>query len=160
MGVGVSPIERDPKPYTHYIRLHDKRQWYLFHGVGRSVREWIEGREGEAQVEAAGSQAGAFEAKGEETGADTSSGEGAFAGGTSQRGIGLIELGGSNALIRSKSALLGEEERESILIFLKGSGGILDARRLNGCLGPPELEASDGPIENGGEGELEVVSEQ
>jgi hypothetical protein len=68
----------------------------------------------------------------------------------------MVEIRGGKGLIRSRGALLGEEEGEGVLIFLKGGGGVLDAGGLNGSFDPPELEALDGPIEKGGEGGREL----
>ena len=123
------------------------------------IREWVEGRERKAQVEAPGGEADAFKAEGEEASAEARERERAFAGGTSPGGIGLVELGGGNGLSGVRGALLFEEEGERVLIFLKGGGGVLDAEGFSRGFGPPELKAGDGPVKNGGEGELELVGE-
>ena len=152
-------IKRCPKPYMHYIWLHGKKLLIFFRRLGRGLGERVKRREGEAVVEATGGEAGAFEAKREEASADASGREGAFAGGTGPGGIGLIELRGGKGLIRIRGTLLGKEKGERVLIFLKSGVDVLDARGLSRGFCKPELEALDGPVENGGEGELEVVSE-
>ena len=122
------------------------------------IRERIEGREGEAVVEATGGEVDALKAEGEEASANTNCREGTFTGGTGPGGIGLIKMRGGNGLSGIRGTVLGEEERKRVLIFLKDGSGLLDAGGFNGRFGKPELEAGDGPIENGREGVLELVS--
>ena len=123
------------------------------------MRGRVGGREGEAQIEAARGEAGAFKAEGEEAGAEARGREGAFVGRTSPGGIGVIELRGGNGLSGVRRAVLFEEERERVLIFLKDCAGVLDTGGIDGGFGPPEVEAGDGPVEKGRQGELEVLSE-
>jgi hypothetical protein len=112
-------------------------------------------------IEAARRVTGAYQAGGEGMGTETGSRDGTFAGGTGPGDISLVEgVCGDRGVRVFGGTGLDEEEGEWVLVLVEGDSGQLDTERLDGrSFGVPEVEALNGPVEDGGQGSLKLGSE-